>query len=450
MIGKWGCRSGTTQLCAALSLALALSACSGGKGAPKAGDGEGDAASAMKEPVELTFYTQYNSLVSELSQEGFMNDFGQYIQKKYPNITFKTIFGSTTKETLPTIVASKTPIDIVQISPVQTYTFVDIGVASDISDLVKTHKLDLNRIEPSTLDLMNKAANNQLVGLPYQINSLVLFYNKDLFDKFGVSYPKDNMTWEETADLVRRVTRQDGGVQYVGFGAQQGWNNIWRSNQLSLEPIDYSTHKATFENGEWKRLLEYVLPIFRIPGNENVREAVSMDQFVKERRLAMLLSYPDFYQRFPADLNWDVVTAPQLKERPGVNFAPVPIVLAPVAYSSKRDAAFLAISEMLSEEVQLARARKYAIASVLTNAQIREQIGAEVPALQGKNRQVMQPTNMAKSITFSPYTNDAMSGIGKAFTDTIAGTKDINTAIREQTEAVNKKIAERLEAEGKK
>ncbi|TNJ66779.1 extracellular solute-binding protein [Paenibacillus hemerocallicola] len=438
---------------ATLLLALTVSACSGGSDGKGADDGGGASSKLQdvtKAPVELTFFTSYSTLMSDLSQEGFMNDFGQYMQKKYPNFSFKPIFGSTTKETIQTIVASKTPIDIIQISPVQTFNFVDLGLSSDISDLIKKYKLDLSHVEPSSLDLLTKAGNNQLVGLPYQMNSLVLFYNKDLFDKFGVPYPKDNMTWNETADIVRRTTRQDGGVQYIGFGNQQGWANILRSNQLSIEPINLATNKVTYENGDWKRLFDQLHPIFQVPGNGINTEAVSMNLFIKERRLSMILSYPEYYQRFPSDLNWDVVTSPQLADRPGVNFAPVPIVLAPVAYSPKRDAAFLAISEMLSEEVQLLRARKYAISSVLTDKKFREQMGAEVPALQGKNRQVMQPVNMAKSITFSPLTSDAMNGIGTAFSDTMSGKKDANTALREQAEAANKKIAEKLEAEGKK
>jgi multiple sugar transport system substrate-binding protein len=422
----------------------------GNSGGDKAKTGSEAVAPAVpKEPVELLFYTQYSNLLSQLSDEGFMNDFGQYMKKKYPNFTFKTIFGATTKETLQTVVTAKTPIDMIQISPVQTFTFVDLGVASDISDQVKKNKLDTSKLEPSTLDLMTRAANNQLVGLPYQINSLIMFYNKDLFDKFGVAYPKDNMTWETTVDLVKRLTRQDGGVQYVGFGVQQGWANILRSNQLSLEPMNNTTRKTSYDSPDWKRMLEMLLPIYQVPGNDYRADAASIDLFQKSQ-LAMIIAYPEFYQRIPGNVNWDMVTAPMMKDKPGVNFAPVPLVLAPVAYSSKRDAAFLAISEMLSEEVQLTRARKYGLASVLNDPKFHNDIGADVAALKGKNRQVMQPLNMAKPITFSPYTGDAMSGIGAAFTDIITGKKDVNTALRDQADTVDKKIAQLVESRGGK
>jgi len=436
-------------------LAISLAACGSGENRKESGSNqppapnepEASVPTMPNEPIELTFYTQYSTLVSSLDENGFMNDFGQYMMKKYPNLKFKTIFGSVTKESLANIVAAKTPIDFIQISPVQTYSFVDLGVVSDITDLIQKYRLDLSKVHKSSLDLIAKAGYDKLTGLPYQINSLVMFYNKDIFDKFGVPYPKENMTWAETADLARRVTRLDGGIQYVGLASQQDWHNVMRSNQFSLEPIDPVTHKATFDG--WKIIFEEMMPVFQIPGNEVRNSATGITQFVGEKRVAMLIGYPEFYQRFPADLNWDVTTAPMFKDRPGVNFAPVPIVLAPVSYSKKRDAAFLAIAELLSEEVQLVRARKYAITSVLDDAKIRDQIGAEVPALQGKNTKVMQPLNMAPPITFSPYTNDAMNAILRAFNDSMSGKKDINTALREQAEEVDKKIAERKQAEAK-
>jgi multiple sugar transport system substrate-binding protein len=336
----------------------------------------------------------------------------------------------------------------VQISPVQSYEFVDLGIASDVSDLIKKNNVNINAFEPSAIKLMKGAAYNQLVGLPYQSNSLVVFYNKDIFDKFAVPYPKDDMTWDQMTELVRRVSRSDGGVQYSGFSSNQGWNNVMRSNQYSLEPLDPKTLQAAFTGDRWKQYIQTFIPIFQIPGN-NKPEDTKGDMFVKDKTLAMYLAYPEYYQRFPADFNWDVVSIPKFKNMPGVNSAPVPLVLAPAAYSPHRDAAFLAIREMTTKAVQLERARKYALPSVLTDSQIRTEFGADVPALKGKNTKVMQPQKMADPITFLPYTATAVNGLNTAFKETLSGKKDLNSALRDGAEAVNKKVAEMKAAAGK-
>jgi multiple sugar transport system substrate-binding protein len=148
----------------------------------------------------------------------------------------------------------------------------------------------LSKVHKSSLDLITKAGYDKLTGLPYQINSLVMFYNKDIFDKFGVPHPKENMTWAETADLARRVTRQDGGIQYVGLASQQDWHNVMRSNQFSLEPIDPVTHKATFDG--WKVIFEEMMPVFQIPGNEVRNSATGIRPSKKRKRLPLKRSIP--------------------------------------------------------------------------------------------------------------------------------------------------------------
>lgn len=400
-------------------------------------------------PVELTFFSSYSGFLSDLSDGGFMQSYGDYMKKKYPHLSFKTIFGHQTKQSLSEFVASQTPFDMGFISPVGAYEFVDLQIASDITDLVKKHNFDLNSIDSSSLSLLTKASYDQLIGLPFQVNSFVLFYNKDIFDKFGVDYPRDDLTWDDMLEIVRAVTRMEDGVQYKGFSAQQAWQNVLRGNQLSLEPLDVTNYKVIFNNDGWRRIFEQFKPIFQIEGNQYINGGANGNAFIKDRNMAMILAYPDYYLQFPDDLNWDVAASPSFKERPGVNWQPVPIVMYPAAQSPHREEAFLAIAELLSKEVQLDRARKLAIASVLPDPEIREQIGIDIPELQDKNRQVMQPTNMAAPITFTPYTTDAMSsalGLAKAFGDVMEDVKDVNTALREAEESANAKISERLEA----
>ena len=44
-------------------------------------------------------------------------------------------------------------------------------------------------------------------GFPLSLQINVLFYNKNIFDGFGVSYPQDAMTWDEFIETAKRVTR---------------------------------------------------------------------------------------------------------------------------------------------------------------------------------------------------------------------------------------------------
>jgi len=60
--------------------------------------------------------------------------------------------------------------------------------------------------------------------------------------------------------------------------------------------------------------------------------------------------------------------------------------------------------------------------------------------LQGKNIQSMFKSSLIPSQKFSVYYTDARSAFLPYFIDAAAGKKDVNTALREGEEAINKKV----------
>ena len=58
----------------------------------------------------------------------------------------------------------------------------------------------------------------QLLALPVDLDVLVLYYNRELFDRAGVPYPSPGWTWSDFVTLAEALTQPlpDGGVQY-GF-----------------------------------------------------------------------------------------------------------------------------------------------------------------------------------------------------------------------------------------
>ena len=68
-------------------------------------------------------------------------------------------------------------------------------------------------IEASSYDLSgfagiesNYAVEGEQYALPFRSDFWVLFYNKDLFDAAGVEYPTNDMTWEQYAELAKKLT----------------------------------------------------------------------------------------------------------------------------------------------------------------------------------------------------------------------------------------------------
>lgn len=78
---------------------------------------------------------------------------------------------------------------------------------------------------------MNEAIYNfgNIGGEQYYLvrdyNPLCLFYNKDVFDKYGVAYPTADWTWDDAIEAAKKMTvkNADGTYECFGFNAQS-WN----------------------------------------------------------------------------------------------------------------------------------------------------------------------------------------------------------------------------------
>jgi multiple sugar transport system substrate-binding protein len=188
----------------------------------------------------------------------------------------------------------------------------ELGIMGDITPLVKKFNVDLTRFETEAIDAVKIASpKGELYGLPYTQQLNALYYNRNLFDKFAVDYPKDGMTWEDAIALAKKVTRTDGGVQYYGLDPE----NVTRlAFPLSLSPIDTKTGKASVNTDGWRRAFETTYAIYSIPGNERGK----FFQFEKEI-VAMHAGINMFARLANAAEkgfdNWDVAQYPSLKIR---------------------------------------------------------------------------------------------------------------------------------------
>ena len=61
---------------------------------------------------------------------------------------------------------------------------------------------------------------NQMWAVPAGVDPLVMYYNKDLFDRYGVSYPEIGWTWDDFLDAALAV--RDSGANIFGYAPHSG------------------------------------------------------------------------------------------------------------------------------------------------------------------------------------------------------------------------------------
>ncbi|MDF2725328.1 MAG: extracellular solute-binding protein family 1, partial [Paenibacillus sp.] len=269
---------------------LALMIVSGcGQGEPNAGSSANSEQSrpdaARQEPVTLNLFAG-----QDLPSENLWNELlHEPLKKKYPYITVNVIKkGKGIKD----LIAGGTSFDLYTEFQGYLGNMIQVGLVEDITPYATTKKynIDYSRFDSLYIDALKEYSDKgEIFGLPYYRQANALYYNKDIFDKFGVSYPKDGMTWEETVELARKVTRNESGTQYYGLDPE---NATRLAFPLSLVIMNGKTNKAEVNNEPWKRVFQLAQSIYSIPGNIPEKTANlnggGIVRFMQEKRIAML------------------------------------------------------------------------------------------------------------------------------------------------------------------
>jgi ABC-type glycerol-3-phosphate transport system substrate-binding protein len=424
-----------------------LAACQSGGGAvppdstAKGGE-EGGAALAKKvseTPTELVFYTGINGW----TEETFMENYGNLIQKKFPNYKLKFIPQTSGNKDLQAAITSGQTIDILISSIGLTSTFLlAFDMQYDISELIKKYDYKLDRLEPSTVEIQRQLANGGIYGLPANTTSAALFYNKDLFDRFGVSYPKEGMTWDELYDLARRMTRQEEGKQYKGF--LMSFQHLMLLNQLSASHVDPKTNKSLFTSEPFTKAFTNLSRFYTIPGNglpnpQKYTMADQQDLFYKDKSLAMYAALSTTSSTFKDQVNWDVIQLPYHKELMGVGPQSYPNYFYISAGSKNKDAAFQVLDYVTSNEFQEFFVKRGSPSILKDKSKLDALFASEVPYLKGKNVKSLLPEKFAAPTVKTVHQAAADKELLTALTEWING-KDVNNALREASERLDKAI----------
>jgi len=100
--------------------------------------------------------------------------------------------------------------------------WIDAGMVMPIDDLVKELNLDISIFPDWATSRLTW--EGKLYGLPVGVGfEGFINYNKKVFDEVGISYPTSGMTWEELADLARKLTIRDEKGKVTRYGIFCKW-----------------------------------------------------------------------------------------------------------------------------------------------------------------------------------------------------------------------------------
>lgn len=103
--------------------------------------------------------------------------------------------------------------------------YVDAGILLPIDDKLKDSNLKLEDYPKSLIDLYN--VGGKQYGIPKDWDTTAVWYNKEIFDKAKVPYPKADWTWDEMSETAKKLTDKSKGIYGVAAAQddQQGYYN---------------------------------------------------------------------------------------------------------------------------------------------------------------------------------------------------------------------------------
>lgn len=194
--------------------------------------------------------------------------------------------------------------------------------------------------------------------LPQNISSLVVYYNKALFKKYGVAEPKPGWTWDDylaTAKALTKDTDADGKMDVFGLGIEPNLIRlapfVWQAGAEVVDNVDTPT-KTTMLDAKALNALRFFIDLRRnhrvVPEQAQAKAEDDESRFVKgtmgmfmdSRRAVTSL-------RQVKNLDWDVAPLPRFRQSA--------TILHSDAYcmskaSKRKDAAFKFVEFALGEK----------------------------------------------------------------------------------------------------
>ncbi len=182
-------------------------------------------------------------------------------EEKNPNIKIdvQSIPWDQAHDKLLTAVASQNGPDVVQMGTSWVTEFADAGVLMNLSDYAKKHE-NLNPDNFFDSSVETGYYNDEYVGVPWYVETRVLFYRTDLLAEVG--YPEGPTNWKELKDAASKLTDADAKKYGILLDTKDQIFSLifaWQNGGMPLS----EDNKPLFNSKEYVEGMEYATGLIK-------------------------------------------------------------------------------------------------------------------------------------------------------------------------------------------
>ncbi|MFC1726363.1 extracellular solute-binding protein [candidate division KSB1 bacterium] len=201
-------------------------------------------------------------------------------------------------EKIMMMIASGTPPDVFILDSNQLPAYINKDLLLDLSPYLEEAGYDTTLYYRNILSIAQR--NDKLYALPNDFTTLVVYYNKDLFDDAGVEYPGPDWTWDDFLDKAKKLTRDtnnDGEPDVYGFVLMPSeyylyhpW--IWLNGGDILDPSGSFT-TGYLNSPETEQAYQFLIDLdilHHVTPSSMVRETSFLSSMFTTRAIGMMVS----------------------------------------------------------------------------------------------------------------------------------------------------------------
>lgn len=252
-------------------------------------------------------------------------------ETRHPNIRIQFIKQNEGNK-VETMIAGGDAPDVLDVGMGKLHYYVQANVLRDLTPyMTSADQADLSHYFSVALAPFQQG--DKTYGLPWGYVPFLLFYNKNLFDKYGLAYPNDRWTWEDYRRAAKAMTHDLNGDGITDeFGAsfaqwQEGYYCWIYQNGGSVLTTDGS--HATFDDPKVVEAVDFVHRLTRedrvMPTDVNKPKQSGMGLF-EAGKLGMNGPTGSFYiptYRTYEKVDWDIADVPAGPSGRGTMVAPI-------------------------------------------------------------------------------------------------------------------------------
>jgi multiple sugar transport system substrate-binding protein len=423
---------------AALVAGLLLTACGG-----DSGTGETGASGTYKAPAATTQATLTIANWGNPGDEKIYNDAIARFNKRYPNVKVNNNFtqvvnwGDYINKIQASIASGDAP-DIINIATEGVEYGLDKKLYLSLSNYIKQDQSVqalIGDVSPALIEGFSKDGQTYL--LPNNWNTMLVYYNTELFQKAGIQRPSDDWTWQDFLTTAKKLTSGSGGNKVYGFGiptytfAYMPW--IY-SNDSSTASADLKT--PTLDAPGTVEAIQFVADLVskeQVAPNPTGGDPTSLFQAGK---IAMTAAPANLAATLAAnkDFTYDVLPMPSNKSNTNVFGA---AGFAMYSQSKNKDVSWELLKELASQETQKAWAASGTSNPTTKTAQQSKEFAASKPHPELFYNQI----DHAKPVASPSFFGTMDAAFQKAMTSVYAGT-DVAAALKQANEQVKSTVAQ--------